>query len=62
VSGGLFAALLLTSASAENLQAVPSGIPSSGTKPATACHKVCVKAGRGTDKIPAQCLKWALVC
>jgi hypothetical protein len=30
--------------------------------PAEACKRVCVKAGRGTDKIPAQCLQWQTVC
>ena len=37
-------------------------VPSGSALPARTCKRVCVKAGRGTDKIPAQCLQWQTVC
>jgi uncharacterized membrane-anchored protein len=42
---------------AEYLRAVPAG-PTAVRH----CKRVCVKAGRGTDKVPAQCLQWKTVC
>jgi hypothetical protein len=37
-------------------------VPSGNALPARTCKRVCVNAGRGTDKIPAQCLQWQTVC
>jgi hypothetical protein len=37
-------------------------VPSGSALPARTCKRVCVKAGRGTDKIPPQCLQWQTIC
>ncbi len=69
VMGAVFVAFFAaaaTSASEPNSQLIQAQylttVPSGNALPARTCKRVCVKAGRGTDKIPAQCLQWQTVC
>jgi hypothetical protein len=42
--------------------AAPPAAAGAHASTAVRCKRVCVKAGRGSERAPAQCLQWKTVC
>ena len=47
---------------AENMRAVPSGVSAGTSYRPRPCHRVCVKAGRGSPTHEPPCVQWQVVC